>query len=362
MINSSPRRNLVMKRIFADVIQFRGSHYDFGYVQGNLLKDSFLVKNREQQWKVRKPLFRIDIDETKQVYERLAPYIWEEFLGLQDALGWSMEKVLTEFGGYRVNINPSGCSILVGKNYMIRNYDYHPKTYDGRFVAFQPTDGGNASLGLTQKITGRSDGMNEKGLVMGYTFMNRRRPGKGFVCHMIGRLILELCANVDEAVTLLKEIPHRGSFSYVLFDAKSEVSSIVETSPRRVEIRKGNTCTNHFKILTEENRKILDDSNKRLQAIEGKENVIGYEAFRLLNDTSGGVFSKLYGSWAGTIHTSAYFPKQLEAWCALGGDQEPTIFNFSEWLNGTDFPLTRIEGEVDTDIPFVNMEKADWFK
>ncbi|MDR4887343.1 C45 family peptidase [Fredinandcohnia sp. QZ13] len=351
-----------MKRIFADVIQFRGSHYDFGHMQGTLLKDSFLVKNREQQWKVRRPLFRIDPDETKKVFERLAPFMWDEFLGLQDALGWSMEKVLMEFGGYRVNVKPSGCSILVGENFMIRNYDYHPKTYDGRLVVFQPSDGGNATLVLTQKITGRSDGMNAKGLSMGYTFMNRKRPGNGFICHMIGRLILELCTNVEEAVQLLKDIPHRGSFSYVLFDASCEMPFIVETSPRRVEVRQGYTCTNHFKILTEENRRVLDDSNKRLQAIEEKMHLNGLEAFRLLNDTDKGVFSKLYGSWAGTIHTSAYFPDKLEAWCALGGDQDPTIFNFGEWVNGTDFPIAKIEGEVDTDIPFVNMEKADWFK
>ncbi|MEK5444100.1 C45 family peptidase [Fredinandcohnia sp. FSL W7-1320] len=351
-----------MKRIFADVIQFRGSHYDFGFMQGELLRNSFLVMNREQQWKLRKPQFKIDIDETKQVFERLAPFIWNEFLGLQDALKWSLDKVLMEFGGYRLNIRPSGCSILVGEDYMIRNYDYHPKTYDGRLVTFQPTDGGYATLGLTQKITGRSDGINENGLTMGYTFMNRKRPGNGFVCYMIGRLILELCSNVEEAVQLLQEIPHRGSFSYVLFDSTCEMPFIVETSPRRVEVRRGYTCTNHFKILTEENRRVLDDSNKRLQAIEEKNHLNGLEAFRLLNDTDKGVFSKLYGSWAGTIHTSAYFPKKLEAWCALGGDQEPTIFNFAEWLNGTDFSIAKIEGEVDTDIPFVNMEKADWFK
>lgn len=251
-----------MKKVFADVIQFRGTHYDFGFKQGELLKDTFLIKNREQQWKVRKPLFRIDVDETKQVFERLVPFIWEEFLGLQDAFKWPMEKVLQEFGGYRVNINRSGCSIYVGEDFMIRNYDYHPKTYDSRCVLYQPTDGGYSTIGLTQKITGRSDGMNERGLAMGYTFINRKRPGDGFICHMIGRLILELCANSNEAVDMLKEIPHRGSFSYMLYDQSCETPYIVETSPSRVEVRQGNSCTNHFEIMTKENRHVLDDSKK----------------------------------------------------------------------------------------------------
>jgi predicted choloylglycine hydrolase len=351
-----------MKKIYTDVMQFRGSHYDFGFKQGEMLKNAILVKNRENQWKVRRPRFDINEEETKQVFQRLAPLIWEELLGFQDALGWPMERVLLEFGGYRVKIDPSGCSIFAGENYLVRNYDYHPKTYDGIYSLYQPTDGGNGIIGVCQKVTGRSDGMNEKGLTMGYTFMHRKRPGDGFVCNMIGRLILELCANVDEAVDLLKEIPHRGSFSYVLFDKNSELPSIVETSPRRVEVRQGNVCTNHFKVITEENRRVLKDSKERLQAMEEAGSLKGEEAFRFLNDTDKGVFSKLYGDWAGTIHTSAYFPSKLEAWYALGGDQEPKIFDFAAWLSGEDFPVERVEGEVDTEIPFVNMEKADWFR
>ncbi|AZU64566.1 C45 family autoproteolytic acyltransferase/hydolase [Neobacillus mesonae] len=351
-----------MKKIFAEVIQFRGTHYHFGLKQGELLKDSILVKNRERQWKVRKPLFKIDIEETKQIFQRLAPPIWEEFQGLQDALQWPMERVLLEFGGYRLNIRPSGCSIYVGENYMIRNYDYHPKTYDGRFTIYQPTDGGYATIGPSQKVTGRCDGLNEKGLAMGYTFMNRKRPGDGFICHMIGRLLLELCETTEEAVDLLKEIPHRGSFSYVLFDQRCETPYIVETSPRRVEVRHGYSCTNHFQVMTEENRHKLDDSQKRLDIIEENQGLSGSEAYQLLNASDQGVFSTLYGSWAGTIHTAAYFPQELEVWFALGGDQVPSKFNFSKWLNGEDLTIERIEGEVDTDIPFVHMEKADWYR
>ena len=87
------------------------------------------------------------------------------------------------------------------------------------------------------------------------------------------------------------------------------------------------------------------------------------EAFRLLNDTDKGVFSDLYGSWAGTIHTSAYFPKAMKAWFALGGDQEPTEIDFGKWLIGEDVELQKIYGEVDTDIPFVHLDEgADWSK
>ena len=208
------------------------------------------------------------------------------------------------------------------------------------------------------------DGMNEKGLSMGYNFMNRKRPGTGFVCNMIGRLILELCGTAEEAADLLKEIPHRHSFSYVLFDKSCDTPFIVETSPRRVEIRRGYSCTNHFNIMTEENRHVLDDSKRRLEIIEENQTgkMDGEAAFKLLNGSDSGIFSKLYGAWAGTIHTSAYFPKTQKAWFALGGDQEPIEFDFAKWLDGEDLPIEKVEGLIDTDIPFVHMEQADWFK
>ncbi|MFD1065854.1 C45 family autoproteolytic acyltransferase/hydolase [Oceanobacillus locisalsi] len=353
-----------MKKITSSVVQFRGTHYAFGYHQGMLLKHHILLKNRENQWKVRTPLFSIDIQETKRIFQEIAPAIWEELEGFAEALEWPMKRVLLEFGGYRVKLNRSGCSILTGKDYLIRNYDYHPKTYDGIFSVFQPADSGYAVIGVTQKVTGRCDGMNEHGLTMGYTFMHRKRPRDGFVCHMIGRIVLETCANIEEAVSLLKQIPHRGSFSYVLFDKNHTEATIVEASPRNVEVRKGTACTNHFQVMKEENRNYLKDSERRLDMMENhSSNLLNKEeAFQLLNGTENGVFSKLYGQWAGTIHTSAYFPSTLEAWLALGGDQQPVTFDFASWLKGNDFPISEMTGMIDTAIPFVHMEKADWFK
>jgi predicted choloylglycine hydrolase len=208
------------------------------------------------------------------------------------------------------------------------------------------------------------DGMNEKGLVIGYNFMNRKNPGDGFICCMIGRLIVESCADVQEAVAMLKEIQHRHSFTYVVYD-KSGSTYIVETSPRNVAVRTSNACTNHFEIMKNENRNHLIDSKRRLEVIQDHEGKLAsaYDAYRLFNDTNQGVFSDLYSSWAGTIHTSAYLPKEMKAWIALGGNQEPTSIDFAKWLEGEDVKLGRINGVIDTDIPFVHMDEgANWFR
>lgn len=351
-----------MKKIHSEVIQFRGSHYDYGFYQGQLLKDSLTVRNREKQWKVRKPRFTVEEAEAKEAIARFAPGLWDELMGIRDALEWSMERVLMEFGGYRVDYKRSGCSIMTGDGYMIRNYDYMPKTYEGRYSLFQPTDTGYAIVGPTQRITGRMDGMNEHGLSLGYNFMHRKKPGDGFICCTIGRMVLESCANVEEAIAMLKEIPHRHSFSYTVFD-KSNQTYIIETSPRGVEVRQSNVCTNHFEIMKDENRNHLVDSMKRMDAITNQRSEVknAYDAFRLMNDSDKGVFSKQYSNWAGTIHTSGYLPSEMKSWIALGGDREPVEIDFGQWLKGTDIPFEQISGEIDTDIPFVHMDEGAYW-
>src|SRR5690625_8001700 len=79
---------------------------------------------------------------------------------------------------------------------------------------------------------------------------------------MSGRPILETCATNQESITLLKEIPHRTSFSYVLTD-KSGETYVVEATPRKVIARKSNVSTNHFEVLTEENRYRTAESMER---------------------------------------------------------------------------------------------------
>lgn len=348
-----------MRHIHSDILQFRGSHYDFGLLQGRLLKDSITLQNRREMWKMKRPRFEISIAETKAAFLQFAPGIWDELTGLQEALQLPMEEVLRDFGGYRIDAMPSGCSIAAGADFLVRNYDFHPQTYEGRLCLFQPEDGGYAVIGPSSRIIGRMDGMNEKGLAMGYNFTHRKKPGDGFVCLMIGRIILETCATIEEAVTLLKEIPHRGSFSYVVTDVSGE-TLVIEASPREVTVRKSQICTNHFEVQAHENRNYLKDSYDRFDAIERQQDEMNdvMRAFRMFNDTDKGVFSKLYKSWAGTIHTSAYLPKDMKVLFALGGDQQPAEFDFGSWLAGDPIDMQRVHGAVDTDIGFAHMDKS----
>ena len=345
-----------MKQVVSDIVQFRGSHYEFGIHQAKLLQRSPILTARKRQWDKRTSRhFIVNEEKIKVIFQHFSPEIWEELMGLADGLDMSIKEAVREFGGYYFEYGKSGCSILMGNDYMIRNYDNDPITYEGCYVLYAPTDGGYATIGPSMQITGRTDGLNEKGLAVGYNFVNRLRSDDGFVCNMIGRLILEKCATVEEAVKLLEEIPHRHSFTYSLVDNTGR-NVVVEASATEVLVREGTVCTNHFENLTKENRFRMDDSLRRYQEIEKQQSTIEnmYDAYKILNDTDKGVFSKKYGAWAGTIHTTAYSPESLHAWIALGGDRLPFIIDFNKWLNGKNINVKQVKGELDATNGFIN--------
>ncbi len=345
-----------MKQVHSDIIQFRGSHYDFGRYQGELLKDSLLLPNRRKQWPLSNKNFMINEQEATSILRSFAPRIWEEMNGLGDALEWNAHDTIREFGGYYLEYTRSGCSIFTREDFMVRNYDSSPQGYEGRFALYQPSDGGYATIGPTMQITGRTDGINEKGLAMGYNFINRRNSGDGFICNMIGRLILENCADADEAVALLEELPHRRSFSYVLLDRHGK-SIVVEASPRSVVARESAVSTNHFDLLTEENRYQIEDSRRREEIILAQQDTMAepYRAFRMLNDSDKGVFSKKYTTASGTLHTASYFPASLKVGFAIGQDRLPLMLDFEKWLFGERLNAKRVKGNVDTHLPFAHM-------
>ncbi|BAK14677.1 predicted choloylglycine hydrolase [Solibacillus silvestris StLB046] len=344
-----------MKNVTSDIIQFRGSHYEFGVYQGELLKNSPLFYNRERLYKHLDDRFSIDKIYVKQLLARFGPGIEEEIEGLAYTLGYKEEQALLHYGGYYAAHKKSGCSITTNPSYMIRNYDNDPESYDGRFVLYEPTDGGYATLGPSMQITGRMDGMNEKGLVVGYNFVNTKNRADGFVCNMIGRLLLERCATVEEGVSLLKNIPHKHSFNYVLLDAEQTMAA-VEASPRNVAVRDATACTNHFKVLTEENRYRTEDSLAREHIISNAQATpLTFEnAFKLMNGIENGVFATKYGAWDGTLHTVGYVPTEGKCTIALGGDALPIVIDFKSWLSGTYLPLSKIKGKLHATNGFAN--------
>lgn len=344
-----------MKQVFSEVIQFRGSYYDFGREQAKRLQASPLLRNHKKRRGKSRRKYTVDYQVAKRLLNHYSPGLLEELTGLADGLGWTIEDTIHEYSGWQQEWIHSGCSIFTAGDLIARNYDYHPKTYEGRFILFQP-DNGIATIGPSQRVIGRTDGMNAYGLCIGYNFVNRIKPLDGFICCTLTRIILENCQTTEEAVALLKELPHRHSFNYVISDSLKH-SAIVEGSPRGVQARSGNVCTNHFTDLEKENRRHLGDSEDRMLALQGRVDRIddARDAFHYLNESQGPIFSEQYSRWSGTIHTAIYDNERLQVLFGLGGDANPVFFDFNDWLEGRRTTVKRMLGALNTSerIPYI---------
>ncbi|MBM7094491.1 acyl-CoA--6-aminopenicillanic acid acyl-transferase [Bacillus sp. H-16] len=348
-------------KIQVDVIQGRGSPYEFGYKQGQKLKEMPLyaahVKRRSKSIRS----YNTVLHEAKRWFMELAPELWEEMEGLSEGLGWSLEDTLHEYGGYQQDWKKSGCSTFMVDGIYGRNYDYHPKTYDGRFVFWQPEQTkGYSSIGFAQRMIGRMDGMNEKGLAVGYHFVNRIRPGEGFICTTIARFLLNQCATVEEAKDMIKEIPHRHAFNYSLADADKN-TAVVEASSKGVafqpEGRVG--CTNHFSIKREENRHRTEESESRLRSLntlaQGKP--AAKQLFYYLNHEKYNIAKREYANWSGTIHTAVYDTVNQAVHIGVGVNGEPVTVSFSGWLKGRDSMLKKMNGTLPGAPPVFHLER-----
>jgi predicted choloylglycine hydrolase len=347
-----------MQRFYVDVIQGRGSYYDLGLLAGEKLAASPLFDVHQKRRKKSIRTYSIDFQRVKRFFNEYAPVMWEEFEGMTESLGWSLYDVIHEYSGFQLDDVNSGCSAMMQNGFFSRNYDFHPKTYEGRLLLWQP-DHGYASIGISGRMAGRLDGMNEKGLVIGFHFVNRRRAEDGFTCSIIARLVLDTCGTTDEAIELLTSIPHRHSFNYSLYDASFQ-SAVVEASPRGVHVhRNAASCANHFvsNKLTAENRYHTVESKERLGILQqyARDPHSAAKAYTLFNDPAHGVFKKKYGSWSGTLHTMVYEPTSLRVLVGIGEKAHPVPIDFARWIDGERLPVTRIFGEIDSNEAFVHM-------
>lgn len=341
-----------MQRFHVDVIKGSATYYELGKLQAEKFIKTPLYNEHTIRRAKSVKQYDTDLEQARHFYDTFTPGLWQELEGVASAVNWSKQAVLHEYSGYQQDWVKSGCSALMKDGFYARNYDYHPKTYEGRLILWKPKEG-YASIGTSGRMIGRIDGMNEKGLVVGYHFVNRRNPADGFICATIARFLLDSCASTKEAVAMLSVIPHRHAFNYSLYDRTGE-AVVVEASGRGISVRKDGVmaCTNHFQTPGQlsENRYHLTESKERLRKLEMHRNtkMTPREAFYYFNNPSHGVFKKNYGSWSGTIHTAVYIPKNLTMIFGVGENAQPVTIDFKNWLNSGHFPITKIFGEIDS--------------
>ena len=114
----------------------------------------------------------------------------------------------------------SGCSQLAWtkNDYVLtRNYDYHPKFFDGRFLS---TNWLKPVMGMSDSTWGLLDGINDDGLAVSLAFGGKKITGVGFGIPILVRYILETCSNTEEAIEAIKRVPVHMAYNLTIIDAK----------------------------------------------------------------------------------------------------------------------------------------------
>lgn len=330
------------------IFQIRDSSYHIGVHTGEKMRATSILHMLESITKQ-----EIDFPEMKSIYTSFAPHLLDELDGLAEGFGISFHKAAALFSGYDVpKTEAMGCSSLLTKNYYVRNYDFSPDLYDGVFSLVQPKQA-FASAGYNLQLMGRHDGVNEHGLVAGLHFVSHDGYRKGVSPWAGIRMILDTCSSLEEAVALLKEIPHSACYNFSLGDRDGKMAE-VEASPEKVAVRYGESflsCVNHFQDvqMKRKNRLSIEGSlkrNKHLLSLNEKQ-LSHRQLFQHFKDTDSPVFFTDYENLFGTLHTFSYSYHDSRILTIIAGCKEVLDVNLQDWVNGDDIRRKNLSGYIE---------------
>lgn len=328
------------------VLQIRDRSFEIGIKTGMEIKNQPIIKTFEAITKS-----EIDYENMKSIYSSFAPHLLEELEGLATSLELTPNKAAALFSGYDVpRTEAMGCSALLTKDYYVRNYDFSPSLYDGLFSIVQP-EKSLASAGYNLQILGRHDGVNEQGLVMGLHFVSNEGYAKGISPWIAIRMALDTCTTVDEAIAMLKEIPHSACYNFSIGDRQGNMA-VVEASPDEVVIRREGflTCVNHFQDdhLHNKNRDSIEGSLQRNHYLYKlkENNPTHLEAFNEFRSIESPLFFTDYDNLFGTLHTFSYSYRNSKILTTIAQSSQTIELDLKEWVNGKDINVQRLRGVI----------------
>ncbi|TRZ35657.1 peptidase C45 [Niallia circulans] len=337
-----------MTKLQAQIWQLRKNSFEIGQKYGLFLKKN--PKALEIYKQVTKP--EIDMRNMEAIYLELAPNILEELQGLADTLEVSFAEASALFSGYDVpKTKAMGCTTWINNGVYTRNYDFSPLLYDGIFSLVQSKNH-YASAGYNLQLIGRHDGINEKGLAIGFHFVNNDGYTKGVSPWITCRMVLDQCATVEDAVKLLGTIPHANCYNFSIGD-KLGNKAAVETSPDNVKVRWGQeslACANHFitEAMSGKNRANIEGSLKRQRHLEQRNHPSWQqqEIFDYFRADSSPLFFTDYEHFFGTLHTFSYSFKDHTIMTCLAGGNEPLVVDFKKWVEGENISAIELTGNM----------------
>ncbi|MFS0749337.1 C45 family autoproteolytic acyltransferase/hydolase [Oceanobacillus sp. 1P07AA] len=331
-----------------NILQSRGSAFNIGYYMGQKLKNKTIIGVYKEKMKP-----AIDIQQMESVFSAFAPHLIEELKGISEGLEISYKEAAAIFSGYDIpKMDAMGCSATITNDYYVRNYDFTPLLYDHIF-SLVDSEVAYATAGFTQQVLGRLDGVNSEGLVMGLHFVSFKEFQTGISAWTAIRMVLDTCSDTDEAVKMLKEIPHAACYNFSIGDRSGNIA-VVEASPMQVVVRENVsylTCVNHFQQpeIHKKNREHIGFSQKRDAFMQDLkyQNLSINKMFQRFKDTQSPLFFKNYDELFGTLHTFAYSFSDSQVTTCLAQSNQVLSFRLSDWLKGEELLLSQMSGTIE---------------
>lgn len=173
--------------------------------------------------------------ECERIVREHAPELLEELRGVAD--GGRFDPALINSFALTLGEQPA-CSVVAisgrhtadGGPLFGRNFDFFEWDAEHQEIYRTYPEGRLASIGCSDVFVGREDGVNEAGLAMAQTHVSGTSVEPGVLFSIAGRMVLDRCRDVPEAVALLESIPHVRANNWLLADARDAIA-IVETGP-----------------------------------------------------------------------------------------------------------------------------------
>jgi isopenicillin-N N-acyltransferase-like protein len=174
-----------------------------------------------------------------------------------------------------------GCSLVARLDdpagpWLAQNWDWYADAPDRCVVWTAGLEGGERLVTMTEAGILAKLGMNDRGLAVGLNVLEHRRDGGpvGIPIHIVLRALLDSCATVDDAESLIADVWTSASSAITVVDAGGGGATF-ELSPAgyaRIDPHLGRLAhTNHFlapALGDGEDSETLDESRVRLERLE----------------------------------------------------------------------------------------------
>jgi predicted choloylglycine hydrolase len=140
----------------------------------------------------------------------------------------------------------AACSQLAwtrGDPALVRNYDYQPTLFDA--VLLRTRWMGRRVIAMSDCLWGALDGMNEDGLCVSLAFGGRRVVGDGFGVPLLLRCLLQVCADVPEAIERVRRVPIHMAYNVTMLDRAGRFATAMLSPDRPPVVIPRAFATNH---------------------------------------------------------------------------------------------------------------------